>query len=179
MFSAVSYQLQNTGVCNADSNQLRQMVVDHLEANAALYCDFLCQPVPSEENNDTEQLCYCILATTCHLVTLISTNELIADTLHPICSSYIQFCSYSGTSLIRTLLSEITIWYEPLLNSPPSLQNHKRAHFEPRVCTLVLFIFRVSREASVIASFYFYCLRHIKFVTIYSFWPSVNYGKCM
>ena len=43
------------------------------------------------------ELCYCILAT-CHLVTLISTNELIADTLHPICSSYIQFCSHSRTS---------------------------------------------------------------------------------
>ena len=43
MFSAILYQLQNTGVCNANSNQLRQMVVDSLEANAALYRDFLCQ----------------------------------------------------------------------------------------------------------------------------------------
>jgi hypothetical protein len=58
MFSAVSYQLQTTGVCNADSNQLRQMVADHLEANAALYHDFLCQPIPSEDddyNADTAQ----------------------------------------------------------------------------------------------------------------------------
>ena len=57
MFSAISYQLQKNGVCNADSNKLRQKVADHLEANAALYCDFLCQPVSSEDvyNADTEQ----------------------------------------------------------------------------------------------------------------------------
>ena len=55
MFSALWYQLQNTVV---NSNQLRQMVVDHLEANAALYRDFLCQPIPSEDddyNADTEK----------------------------------------------------------------------------------------------------------------------------
>ena len=51
MFSAISYQLQNTSVCNADSSELRQKVADHLEANAALYHDFLCQPVPSEHND--------------------------------------------------------------------------------------------------------------------------------
>ena len=57
MFSAVSYQLKNSGVCSADCNEMRQKVADHLEANAALYCDFLCQPVPSENdyNADTEQ----------------------------------------------------------------------------------------------------------------------------
>ena len=57
MFSAISYQLQNNGVCDADSNKLREKVADHLEANAALYCDFLCQPVSSEDsyNADTEQ----------------------------------------------------------------------------------------------------------------------------
>ena len=58
MFSAVSYQLQNTGVCNADSSELRQNVADHLEANTALYRDFLCQPLPSEDddyNADTAQ----------------------------------------------------------------------------------------------------------------------------
>ena len=57
MFSAVSHQLKNSGVCSADCNALRQKVADHLEANAALYCDFLCQPVPSENdyNADTEQ----------------------------------------------------------------------------------------------------------------------------
>ena len=36
MFSAVSYQLKNAGVCNADSSEMRQKVADHLEANAAL-----------------------------------------------------------------------------------------------------------------------------------------------
>ena len=42
---------------SADCNEMRQKVADHLEANAALYCDFLCQPVPSENdyNADTEQ----------------------------------------------------------------------------------------------------------------------------
>ena len=58
MFSAISYQLQNTSVCNADSSELRQKVADHLEANAALYHDFLCQPVLSEDgdyNADTEK----------------------------------------------------------------------------------------------------------------------------
>ena len=52
MFSAISYQLQNTSVCNADSSELRQKVADNLEANAASYYDFLCQPVPSDEDND-------------------------------------------------------------------------------------------------------------------------------
>ena len=58
MFSAVSYQLKNSGVYSADCNEMRQKVADHLEANAALYCDFLCQPVPSEDddcNADTKQ----------------------------------------------------------------------------------------------------------------------------
>ena len=58
MFSAVSYQLQNAGVCNADSSEFRQKVADHLEANAALYHDFLCQLIPSEDgdyNADTAQ----------------------------------------------------------------------------------------------------------------------------
>ena len=57
MFSAVSYQLQANGVCNVDSNELRQKVADHLQANAALYRDFLCEPVSSEDgyNADTEQ----------------------------------------------------------------------------------------------------------------------------
>ena len=57
MISAVSYQLQANGVCNVDSNELRQKVADHLQANAALYCDFLCEPVSSEDgyNADTEQ----------------------------------------------------------------------------------------------------------------------------
>ena len=57
MFSTVSYQLQANGVCSADSSELRQKVVDHLEANAAFYRDFLCEPVSSESayNADTEQ----------------------------------------------------------------------------------------------------------------------------
>jgi hypothetical protein len=58
MFSAISYQLQANDVCSADSSKLRQKVADHLEANAPLYSDFLCEPVPSEEdslNADTAQ----------------------------------------------------------------------------------------------------------------------------
>ena len=37
---------------------MRKKVADHLEANAALYRDFLCHPVPSAGNDyyaDTEQ----------------------------------------------------------------------------------------------------------------------------
>ena len=57
MFSAVSYQLQTSGVCNVDSSDLRQKVADHLEANPPLYCDFLSQPVSSDDsyNADTDQ----------------------------------------------------------------------------------------------------------------------------
>ena len=51
MFIAVSYQLQTSGVCNVDNNDLRQMVANYLEANAASYCDFLSQPA---YNADTE-----------------------------------------------------------------------------------------------------------------------------
>ena len=61
MFSAVSYQLQANSVCNVDSNELRQKIADYLQANAALYRDFLCEPVSSEDgyNADTEQPIYC------------------------------------------------------------------------------------------------------------------------
>ena len=57
MFSAVSYQLETSGVCTVDSNELRQKVADHLESNAALYRDFLSQPISSDDsyNADTEQ----------------------------------------------------------------------------------------------------------------------------
>ena len=58
MFSAISYQLQTNDVCTADSSELRQKVADHLEANALLYRNFLCQPVPSEDGSfiaDTAQ----------------------------------------------------------------------------------------------------------------------------
>ena len=56
MFSAISYQLQSTGVCNVDNNELRQMVADYLEANAASHCDFVSQPVACCDayNTDTE-----------------------------------------------------------------------------------------------------------------------------
>ena len=57
-FSAISYQLHTNDVCSADSSELRQKVADHLEANAPLYSDFLCEPVPSEDgsyNADTAQ----------------------------------------------------------------------------------------------------------------------------
>ena len=56
IFSAISYQLQNTGVCNVDSNELRQMLANYLEANTALYCDFPSQPVICHDdyNADTE-----------------------------------------------------------------------------------------------------------------------------
>ena len=56
MFSAVSHQLQTSGVCTVDSNELRQMVADYLEENGALYCDAVSQPVASHDayNADTE-----------------------------------------------------------------------------------------------------------------------------
>ena len=53
MFSAISYQLQTNDVCSADSNGLRQMAADYLDANAPLYRDFLCQLVPSEDGSYT------------------------------------------------------------------------------------------------------------------------------
>ena len=58
MFSSISYQLQANGVYSGDSIELRQKVANHLEVNAQLYSDFLCQPVASEEdsyNADTAQ----------------------------------------------------------------------------------------------------------------------------
>ena len=56
MFSAVSYQLRDNGVCNTNSKDLRLMVADYLEQNAASYWDFLAQPVASDDpyNADTE-----------------------------------------------------------------------------------------------------------------------------
>ena len=56
-FSSVAYQLQANCVCNASSSELRQNVADCLKANATLYHDFLCQPVPCSDNYnaDTEQ----------------------------------------------------------------------------------------------------------------------------
>ena len=41
MFSAISYQLEDSGVCSGDSSVLRQKIADFLEANASLYRDFL------------------------------------------------------------------------------------------------------------------------------------------
>lgn len=57
MFSAVAHQLQISGVCDVDSSELREMVANQLEANPASYCDFLCEPVASNDayNADTEQ----------------------------------------------------------------------------------------------------------------------------
>ena len=56
MFSAISHQLQTSDVCSIDSSELRQMVASHMEANAALYRGFVCQPVAtnSKYNADTE-----------------------------------------------------------------------------------------------------------------------------
>ena len=56
MFSAISHQLQTSDVCDVDSSELRQMVASHMEANAPLYCGFVCQPVAtnSKYNADTE-----------------------------------------------------------------------------------------------------------------------------
>ena len=39
-------------------------------------------------------------------------------------------------------------------HSPPSLQNHKRAHFELRVCTLVLFIRYLREYGFIFTKFY-------------------------
>ena len=56
MFSAISHQLQTSDVCDVDSSELRQMVASHMEANAALYRGFMCQPVATDDeyNADTE-----------------------------------------------------------------------------------------------------------------------------
>ena len=56
MFRAIAYQLNSTGVCDIDSNGLRQTIADFLEANKAQYWDFVCQPVAHNDryNADTE-----------------------------------------------------------------------------------------------------------------------------
>ena len=56
MFSAISHQLQTSDVCDVESSELRQLVASHMEANAALYHGFVCQPVAtnSKYNADTE-----------------------------------------------------------------------------------------------------------------------------
>ena len=56
MFSAIAHQLQTSDVCDVDSSELRQMLASHMEANAALYRGFVCQPVAtnSKYNADTE-----------------------------------------------------------------------------------------------------------------------------
>ena len=61
MFSAISHQLQTSKVCNVDSSELRNKVADYVEANAASYCDFVCQPVATDKeyNADTEPPTYC------------------------------------------------------------------------------------------------------------------------
>ena len=51
MFSAISHQLQTSDVCNVDSSELRQMIASHMEANAALYCGFVCQPVATDDQS--------------------------------------------------------------------------------------------------------------------------------
>ena len=45
MFSAIVYQLSSTGICDVDSQTLRQNVANYMRANKASYCDFVCQPV--------------------------------------------------------------------------------------------------------------------------------------
>lgn len=56
MFSAIAYQLNNTGICDVDSNTLRQTVADYLAANKASCCDSVCQPVDQNDayNADIE-----------------------------------------------------------------------------------------------------------------------------
>ena len=45
MFSAIIYQLSSTGICDVDSQTLRQNVANYMQTNKAAYCDFVCQPV--------------------------------------------------------------------------------------------------------------------------------------
>ena len=51
----ISYGLYS-GVCNVDSNELRQMVTNYLDTNAAMYYDYLSQSVVSHDaySADTE-----------------------------------------------------------------------------------------------------------------------------
>ena len=49
----ISHQLQTNNVCSIDNSELRQMVASHMEANAALYRGFMCQPVATDDE-DTE-----------------------------------------------------------------------------------------------------------------------------
>ena len=55
MFSAIVYQLHSIGICDIDSQTLRQNVAEYLQANKASYFDFVCQPVQRTDgyNADT------------------------------------------------------------------------------------------------------------------------------
>ena len=53
MFSAIAYQLNSSGVCDVNSNGLRQTIAKFLKANKAQYWEFVCQPV-AHNNADTE-----------------------------------------------------------------------------------------------------------------------------
>ena len=56
MFSAIAYQLNSSGICDVNSNGLRQTIATFLKANKAQYWDFVCQPVAHnyKYNADTE-----------------------------------------------------------------------------------------------------------------------------
>ena len=50
MFSAIAYQLNSSGVCDVNSNGLRQTIAKFLKANKAQYWEFVCQPVAHNYN---------------------------------------------------------------------------------------------------------------------------------
>ena len=56
MFSALAYQLQCAGICDAhcDSTELRDMVATHLQCYSSLYSHFMSQPVHSHNAYDAD-----------------------------------------------------------------------------------------------------------------------------
>ena len=56
MFSALAYQLQHAGICDAhcDSTELREMVATHLQCYSSLYSHFMSQPVHSHNAYDAD-----------------------------------------------------------------------------------------------------------------------------
>ena len=41
-------------MCDIDSNGLRQIIANYLEANKAVYCDFVCQPVAPKDSYNVD-----------------------------------------------------------------------------------------------------------------------------
>ena len=56
MFNAMVYQLNSNGVCDLDSDCLRQRVAHFMEGNTTKYCDFILPARLSRDNDNYDAL---------------------------------------------------------------------------------------------------------------------------